>query len=148
MSYVVCMRRSAFIAFLLLASSAVHAGSWQSISFFNFDHNALAQLLVDSESIRVRHGVLTAWIKIKYDVPQDDGAPAGKVYRSEIDLWGFKCADESGATFESTAYEGPDATGTVIFVRETAYPQWREVVPGSIFEKAMNLACASSTVKQ
>jgi hypothetical protein len=140
--------RAASVAFLLAASSVAGADDWRQIVAADLSHGTMVRILLDVDSVKARHGVLSAWVKVLYSAPQH--LTGGKSFRSQYSLWGFNCTDEQGTTLAYTQYEGADGTGDVLRTEQTPATQlqWTDVMPETAMQLALQLACSVETAKK
>src|SRR2546429_6486970 len=141
------MRRTGLLvlacAAVCAASAAGAAAEWQPIGEADSSNGGKMQILIDSASIKERHGVLTVWEKLLFSVPQHDNRQ-GKPYSSELEMWALDCKEERAALVSSAKYGGVNQNGAVTetMERTPGQYQWIEAGAGALIERLIKVARA------
>jgi hypothetical protein len=102
---------------------------------------------VDSANIRIREGLLTAWVRVTHSTEQSAGR---YVYLSEIALYVFNCDSESSGMANVATYAGPRGTGKLVFAGDYARitaVEMQYLPPDSIGYGVMEFVCSNSPRK-
>lgn len=96
--------------------------------------------LLDEASIEVRSGLLTAWELIDYAAPQHAD---GVLYRSQLNLRAYRCADRSWDVLKVTRFAGPLHSGEAVL--SSNFPPsgatWHRVAPESVAAHMLDRVC-------
>src|ERR1700733_9973832 len=69
---------------------------------------------LDTNSVKVREGRLTAWIQTNYVSPQRTTDPLAKNYSSSLAIEVFDCESERSAPVSITLFSGQGGEGAVV----------------------------------
>lgn len=96
--------------------------------------------LLDETSIETRSGLLTAWELVDYAAPQHAD---GVLYRSQLNLRAYRCADRSWDVLQVTRFSGPRRSGEAVLA--TGFPSsgaaWYPAAPESVAARLMDRVC-------
>jgi len=103
--------------------------------------------LLDEASIEVRSGLLTAWELVDYAGPQHAD---GVLYRSQLNLRAYRCADRSWDVLQVTRFAGPRRSGEAVLASSFSpsgaawYPAAPESVAAHLLDRVCTLAGAQA----
>jgi hypothetical protein len=104
------VRYFAIVLLLVALTASANEPEWQEVA-----SNDEAVVEVDAANVRVREGVLTAWVRVT--TPRDIG-DKGTKFRSAVSLSVFECdAEKSGVSF-TTFFAGPRGEGKIVHTEE------------------------------
>ena len=96
--------------------------------------------LLDEASIEVHSGLLTAWELVEYAGPQQAD---GVLYRSQVNLRAYRCADRSWDVLQVTRFAGPRRSGEAVLA--SSFPPsaaaWNRVAPESVAALMLDRVC-------
>ena len=96
--------------------------------------------LLDEASIEVRSGLLTAWELVDYAAPQHAD---GVLYRSQLNLRAYRCADRSWDVLKVTRFAGPQRSGEAVL--SSSFPPsgatWQPVAAESVAAHMLDRVC-------
>lgn len=96
--------------------------------------------LLDETSIEMRSGLLTAWELVDYATPQHAD---GVLYRSQLNLRAYRCADRSWDVLKVTRFAGPRRSGEAVL--SSSFPPsgatWQRVAPESVAAHMLDRVC-------
>jgi hypothetical protein len=96
--------------------------------------------LLDEASIEVRSGLLTAWELVEYAGPQHAD---GVLYRSQLNLRAYRCADRSWDVLQVTRFAGPRRSGEAVLA--SSFPPsnaaWHPAAPESVAAHLLDRVC-------
>jgi TonB family protein len=127
-----------FAATAALIASVVLAAEpeWQEVT-----RNAEAAIEVDAASIRVREGMLTAWVRVT--APRDIGTEGSK-FRSTVSLTVFDCDAGKSGVSATTTFAGPRGEGKKVHEEEgfpVPFARLRYERPGTEGYKVLEFVC-------
>jgi len=96
--------------------------------------------LLDEASIEVRSGLLTAWELVDYAAPQHAD---GVLYRSQLNLRAYRCADRSWDVLKVTRFAGSRRSGEAVL--SSSFPPsgatWQPVAAESVAAHMLDRVC-------
>lgn len=101
----------------------------------------VAVLQIDVDTIQMRDGYLSAWLRASYPAKQPNGK--GAMFRSTLNLAIYDCKSKRTATLELREYDGAYATGKVVGSERYApwQAEWSYAAPGMADVTALKLVC-------
>lgn len=121
----------------VLGPATAAADKWVSI---NGDVD-VAVLQINVDSIQMRDGYLSAWLRASYASKQPDGK--GVMYRSTLNLDIYDCESGRSALLELMEYDNVYGTGKVVAIQHHSLQQaeWFYAPPGTAAVGALKLVC-------
>jgi uncharacterized protein DUF3761/surface-adhesin protein E len=101
------------------------------------------EVFLDSSSIKVRSGRLTAWLKYNWVLPQTSPGEVPKPYQSKMSLEAFDCASERSGPIAINFYSGRHGEGLVVdsWSGEAATISLSFYPPGTMGQSAIDAVC-------
>ena len=101
---------------------------------------------VDTGSVKVRDGQLTAWMKFNYSSPQKPVRSAARSkYRSVITLESFDCASERSGWVSVTYYSAIDGTGGYVGSASNDTHALEYLPPDTVIRATLEAVCQSAS---
>jgi hypothetical protein len=128
--------------FLLACAVAFpsYASDWRNVTKTND-----AIIYVDYGSVAPRGKYMRAWVMFDYILPKQTVTYPQKEYKSGKMLWAFDCEERTSATAQYILLSGDFGDGEPVHSLSTSWGllKFDDVVPDSIGEIVLNVACAS-----
>ena len=125
------------VAVLLAASAAPSTAESQWTPVAQTEESVY---LLDEASIEVRSGLLTAWELVDYAAPQHAD---GVLYRSQLNLRAYRCADRSWDVLKVTRFAGSRRSGEAVL--SSSFPPsgatWQPVAAESVAAHMLDRVC-------
>jgi hypothetical protein len=113
------------------------ADHWVTIN----DDVKVAVLQIDVDSIQIRDGYLSAWLRASYPAKRSDGR--GSMYRSTLNLDMYDCESGRSALLELMEYDETYGTGKVVRIEHHSpgEAEWTYAPPATAAVAVLKLVC-------
>lgn len=126
------LRKGVVCLALLATGTGVHADpNWIFVGGTDTAHS-----FIDSLSIKRSGNIAKVWVDTVFNPPQT--WPGGAVVKQNKGRWIFNCADQTSTPGSFNLY----AVDQSVIATYPATGVWSDVVPGSVGEGVMKVACA------